>query len=164
MIVDVYGKDMFAPETEGATRVIPINCKGVMGAGIAKRFKELYERDTRYIIDYCRSGSVRPGDIFQYGNEVIFFATKNHWSKPSKITWIKKGIPKLKEIEVASYMIIPPLGCGHGRLDWKVVYPVIREHLSDCSFDVLVYHPEGYVLFSTDDGISWVDNKTVDSR
>ena len=165
MIVDVFGKDMFAKETAGATRVIPTNCVGVMGAGVALGFKQLYGHEYNSYRELCKHNILAPGIPHFHGAHTIFFPTKNHWRNPSKISWIKKGVPKLKEVEVLSYMIIPPLGCGNGGLDWKVVYPIIQEHLSDCLFDVHVYHPEGYVpdpnelKFSTDHGSTWSSTK-----
>jgi hypothetical protein len=39
---------------------------------------------------------------------------------------------------------VPPLGCGNGGLDWKVVEPLIREALAPLSdVEVLLYAPRG---------------------
>ena len=156
MIVDVFGKDMFAPETAGATRIIPVNCKGVMGAGVALMFKQLYEHEYNSYRELCKHNILAPGIPHFHKDFTIFFPTKNHWRRPSRISWIKKGVALLRSMPIQSYMIIPPLGCGNGGLDWKVVYPIIQEHLKDLIFNVHVYHPTGY--FSMED----LDSSIID--
>ena len=162
MIHDVFGGDMFkdAYEDNTATLVVTVNCKGVMGKGVAKTCKELYPYNSQEYINSCKNNPERvwsPGCILQVGN-IIFFATKNHWRNPSRISWIRDGLPFLKKCTVPSYMCIPPLGCGNGGLAWSEVYPLIVQNLHDAKFDVKVYHPKDTtdVVFSRDGtDITW---------
>ena len=63
---------------------------------------------------------------------VINFPTKGHWRSSSKLDDIREGLTSLREV-IADHGIrsiaIPPLGCGHGGLDWRDVRPLIFEAL-----------------------------------
>ena len=122
MITDVFGGDMFSSEYAGATLVVTVNCQGIMGKGVAKTFREKFPRDAEEYIYYAKSNVLDPGRPFQFNHYSIFFPTKNRWQNPSRISWIKQGVPMLKDMVVPSYMCIPPLGCGNGGLNWKEVY------------------------------------------
>jgi O-acetyl-ADP-ribose deacetylase (regulator of RNase III) len=61
---------------------------------------------------------------------LINFPTKRHWRHPSKLEYIQNGlqdlIEQVKRLDIAS-IAVPPLGCGHGGLDWSVVRPIILD-------------------------------------
>ena len=132
-----------------------VNCVGVMGAGLAKQFKDRYPT---YFDDYvykCRRGYIQTGyvDIFRslvkrYPPIIISFPTKRHWKESSKIDYIDSGLAHLKttletlqnnegfeDLSVA----IPPLGCGLGGLRWSEVKDLIYCHLEGSGFIVNVY-------------------------
>lgn len=142
MIVDVFGEDIFHIKDVNAKIIVTVNCVGIMGAGIALQCKKLYPRESAYYFDQCKKKLVKPGEPFEGLYSIIFFPTKNHWRNPSKISWIKKGLPKLLEFDVRTYVAVPPLGCGHGGLNWKRdVYPMIVDALSDSPTEFRIYHP-----------------------
>lgn len=95
--------------------VIPVNCKGVFGAGLAKQFKNTYQDIYETITTFNRFKDLIPGEYLKY-NKFILAATKDHWKNPSKKEWIVDILYTLKFYENAS-IALPPLGCGLGGLD-----------------------------------------------
>lgn len=134
-------------ESKAQTLVNTVNCRGVMGKGVAfefkKRFPEMYE-------DYrknCKQSKVQLGELTFYDNTtpwVINFPTKYHWKSNSKLNDIETGLKELvrnyKDWEITS-LAMPALGCGHGGLDWGDVRPLIEQHLGDLDIDIEVYEP-----------------------
>ena len=135
--------DLFA---SGADALLnPVNCVGVMGAGLAKQFKD---RDALMFSCYreqCSAGGILPGRPSIYlvsSPAVIFFPTKLHWRDPSQLRWVRDGLKDLRGLlpqwELAS-IAVPPLGCGLGGLAWPAVRDLIVEFLGDLSTTVMVY-------------------------
>ena len=57
---------------------------------------------------------------------VLNFPTKKHWRSPSRLEDIARGLDYLREHYEAwgiTSLAVPPLGCGHGQLEWRVVGP-----------------------------------------
>ncbi len=125
-----------------------VNCKGAMGAGIALSFKTRYKSMFEEYKGRCASGSVKPGLPYIYqadnGKIIINFPTKDHWKNPSNLAWIEKGLGILKANYKAwgiTSLAIPPLGCGKGGLDWRIVRTMIVGILSDLDIPIEVYEP-----------------------
>jgi O-acetyl-ADP-ribose deacetylase (regulator of RNase III) len=106
--------------------VIPVNCVGVMGAGLARQFKEKYpELFVRYYNE-CMQGKLKEG-------ECTSIATYIKWKNDSTVEGVRNCIENiLKEVEKhqVSSVAIPAIGCGLGGLDWKDVEPMITETFS----------------------------------
>src|SRR5712691_7105467 len=131
--------DLF--ESSAQTLVNTVNCVGVMGKGVAlefkKRFPDMYADYQRR----CDRGEVRLGRPYLYRTlippHVLNFPTKSDWRAAARLEDIVDGLEYLeahyKEWGITS-MAFPPLGCGHGGLDWSIVGPTLFQHLS--SFDV----------------------------
>lgn len=120
-----------------------VNCVGVMGHGIALRFKEVFPKNFDDYAEACRHGKVRPDRMFVTQTEanrfplfdhgrgpkyIINFPTKRHWRGNSRTEDIKAGLEALTE-EIRERKIrsiaIPPLGCGLGGLPWGEVRHVV---------------------------------------
>jgi len=132
-----------------------VNTEGVMGKGIALQFKRAYPDVFAKYEEDCKRGLVQVGsvhlvDLGALGGGprwVINFPTKRHWRARSRIEDIRAGLSdlalKIKAFGINS-IALPPLGCGHGGLNWKDVYPVIEEALGDLpGVQVLVFPPTG---------------------
>ena len=135
--------DIFKSEAECI--VNPVNCIGVMGKGLALKFKRKYNK---MFIDYvmrCREGQVKTGQPYLYkaeGRLILNFPTKQHWRDPSKLEYIEAGLKyfarNYRTWEITS-IAFPKLGCGCGGLDWeKDVKPLMYKYLGDFE-DITVY-------------------------
>lgn len=125
-----------------------VNTVGVMGKGIALQFKQAYPAMFRAYETACKAGEVKLGKVhvFDMGGLVggprwiINFPTKGHWRAGSRISDIESGlldlVDTIKRLNIHS-IAVPPLGCGHGGLDWKDVRPLVESTLG-CLTDVRV--------------------------
>ncbi len=130
------------------TLVNTVNCKGAMGKGIAELFKKRYPSMFEDYKAKCDKGEVKPGRPYIYklpnGKIVINFPTKDHWKNPSQLIWIQNGLDYIKkhykEWGITS-IAIPPLGCGHGGLNWETVSSMIIGTLADVDIPVDIFCP-----------------------
>jgi uncharacterized protein YwgA/O-acetyl-ADP-ribose deacetylase (regulator of RNase III) len=138
--------DIFASNAQ--TLVNTVNTVGVMGKGIAllfkRRFPEMYEDYVRR----CAAGQVRLGEPYLYkpmfGPWVVNFPTKDHWRSVSKLSDIVAGLDYLKRHYRAwgiTSLAVPPLGCGNGQLEWRVVGPTLYRHLLELDIPIELYGP-----------------------
>lgn len=131
-----------------------VNCVGVMGRGIALQFKKSYPENFKMYQIACKRREVVPGKMFIFKNPslvaprfIINFPTKRHWRYASRIDDIENGLKDLvftiKKLKIKS-IIIPPLGCGLGGLDWNIVKTRIESALSQLpDVNVIIYEPSG---------------------
>lgn len=124
-------------ETEVDAMVNTVNCVGVMGKGIALQFKQAFPDNFKAYQTACRAGDVVPGRMFVHANGnlvnpryIINFPTKRHWRGQSRLEDIHSGlkalIAEVQRLGIRS-IAVPPLGCGLGGLDWRVVRPMIEQ-------------------------------------
>lgn len=140
--------DMFTSEFELLT--ISVNTVGVMGKGLASRFKYMYPMVYVVYERLCKEGKLKLGKPFIYdapelGRKFLLFPTKGHWREKSKIEKIKEGLEwflgNYKRYEVKS-AAFPALGCGLGGLKWEEVGPLMVEVLSKTDIPIEIYLPE----------------------
>jgi len=140
-------------KSKAQTLVVPVNTVGVMGAGLAWQFAKAYPKivprykwrcDVRYPDD--RDFDFRAGKIWlcrlQPDRWIICFATKSHWSMPSKLEWIEAGLQDFAlyyKIRGITSVAFPKLGCGLGGLDWNDVKPVMEDYLMPLDLNVQIY-------------------------
>ncbi len=133
----------------------PVNCVGVMGAGIAlgvkKRFPEVY-RDYKA---WCERGHMVIGKVVFHPvntsnhdsrSYVASFPTKHHWKEASKLFDIEHGLDNFVKLyndmftkmgypsKYPTTVVFPALGCGCGGLDWTDVKQLMFEKLSPENF------------------------------
>jgi len=130
-----------------------VNTVGVMGKGIALMFKEAFPANYKEYAAACERGGVRIGEMFVTEHPAILgpprwiinFPTKRHWRGKARIDWIQFGLDDLRRVILEKNIrsiAMPPLGCGNGGLDWKVVRPVIERGLADLQdVEITVYEP-----------------------
>ena len=129
-----------------------VNLDGVMGKGIALKFKKLYpEMFTKYQ-KFCENKMLEMGKLWLYKSEkkwILNFPTKIHWRNPSKIEYIEIGLQKFvamyKEKNITS-IAFPKLGCGNGGLKWEDVKPLMDYYLKNLPIEIYIYEDE----FKTD--------------
>lgn len=131
-----------------------VNCVGYMGKGVALQFKKAFPENFKAYEQACKKKQVKPGRMFVFETGsmlnpkyIINFPTKRHWRGKSRLEDIASGLKALvKEIRERNIrsVAVPPLGCGQGGLDWKVVRPMIEEALSELQgVRVLLFEPMG---------------------
>lgn len=132
-----------------------VNTQGVMGKGIALQFKRAFPKMNAAYEDACKAGEVQLGKmhVVDLGGLVggprwiINFPTKGHWRARSRLGDIESGLKDLtntvRRLGIRS-IAVPPLGCGHGGLDWRQVRPLIEAAFADLpDVRVLLFQPTG---------------------
>jgi O-acetyl-ADP-ribose deacetylase (regulator of RNase III)/uncharacterized protein YwgA len=140
--------DMFSSDAQ--TLVNTVNCVGVMGKGVALAFKERFPEMYKEYVRLCDAHRVHLGEPYLYkqlaGPWILNFPTKDHWRSVSKLSDIVAGLEYLerhyREWGIMS-LAVPPLGCGQGGLEWRVVGPTLYRHLNRLSIPVELYAPHG---------------------
>lgn len=142
-------------ESLGEAIVNTVNCVGVMGKGVALEFKRRWPENYRAYKRVCDTGALRPGKIFVFENQDMFdpqgrrflvnFPTKDHWREGARMEFIDHGLDDfvswMQRLRIRS-VVMPPLGCGNGGLDWRKVREVIQEKLSQLTeTDIIVFEP-----------------------
>lgn len=144
--------DIFKSESEAI--INPVNCVGVMGKGLALEFKNRYPDNFKDYEVACKTGKLELGKMFVHENRsnfnsnhklIINFPTKRHWRDKSELSYIENGLNDLvkvvKEHDIKS-VAIPPIGCGLGGLDWKIVKPMIERAFSSLpEVKLKIYEP-----------------------
>ena len=137
-------------QSTAQTLINTVNCVGVMGKGIALEFKNRFPEMYEDYLDRCKRGEVKAGLPFIYRSllppQIINFPTKDHWKSVSKVSDIERGLKYLlahyEEWGVQS-LALPPLGCGNGQLEWRVVGPLIYRYAKQMDVPVEMYAPYG---------------------
>jgi len=137
-------------KSNAQTLINTVNCVGVMGKGIALEFKNRFPDMYEDYVQRCQRGEVKPGIPYLYKTlfppQIINFPTKDHWKSISKVSDIERGLQHLaehyQEWGITS-LAIPPLGCGNGQLEWRVVGPLIYRFVQGIGIPVEVYAPYG---------------------
>ena len=107
----------------------------VMGAGIAKEANARYHL-SGILAEKLRMSGNHVYDLGVYDNKhILSFPTKNHWRDPSDIELIEQSCLELVALANANNwteVLLPPVGCGCGGLNFQTqVAPVLEEILDD---------------------------------
>lgn len=141
--ITFHGGDLFTANADAL--VNPVNCVGVMGAGLAKQFKDRDPAMFTFYREQCARGLLQPGRPVLYDQPkpaVILFPTKQHWRRPSQLEWIDQGLGALRELLPVwglATVAVPPLGAGLGGLAWPEVRDLIVRHLGGLPILIHVY-------------------------
>jgi O-acetyl-ADP-ribose deacetylase (regulator of RNase III) len=129
-----------------------VNTVGVMGKGIALQFRKAFPDNYKAYEKACAAGQVVPGRMFIFDRQslqnpryIINFPTKRHWRGRSRIEDIDTGLAALVEdvrrLGIQS-IALPPLGCGHGGLNWSDVRPRIEHAFAELTeVRVVIFAP-----------------------
>jgi O-acetyl-ADP-ribose deacetylase (regulator of RNase III)/uncharacterized protein YwgA len=146
--VKVRVGDIF--ESHAQTLVNTVNCVGIMGKGVALEFKNRFPQMFQDYVRACERGEIQLGKPYLYKRTIepwiLNFPTKDHWRGVSRLSDIIAGLNFItqhyKQWGVTS-LAVPPLGCGQGQLEWRVVGPTLFRHLSALEIPVELYAPHG---------------------
>lgn len=119
-----------------------VNCRGVMGAGIARQFRATFGEDyyNKYFLD-CQMGVLEPGKVTTYETKlnhldvtVFNLASQKVPGANAKYPWLFSSLYRAavfadtpNRIKTYAWTIaIPEIGCGIGGLEWRKVKRVIN--------------------------------------
>lgn len=147
-MVKVIVGDLFTSKAQ--TLVNTVNCVGIMGKGIALQFKNHFPEMFRDYEERCKRKEVRLGLPYLYATmlppHVLNFPTKDHWRSVTNLAALERGLEYLlahyREWGITS-IAVPPLGCGEGQLEWRVVGSTLYRYLSRMDIPVELYAPYG---------------------
>jgi len=147
-MIKVLEGDLF--QSKAQTLVNTVNCVGIMGKGVALEFKNRFPDMFKDYADRCKRGEVKLGKPYLYKSLfvpwILNFPTKDHWRSVTNLQDIIHGLEYLlkhyKEWGITS-IAIPPLGCGHGQLEWRIVGPTLYSYLRKMDVPVELYAPYG---------------------
>jgi O-acetyl-ADP-ribose deacetylase (regulator of RNase III)/uncharacterized protein YwgA len=148
-MIDVIVGDVLASKAQ--TIVNTVNCVGIMGKGIALEFKRHFPAMFKDYQKRCTRDEVKLGQPYLFKSLtndpwIINFPTKDHWRSVAKLDDIMKGMRYLlehyKEWGITS-LAVPPLGCGQGQLEWKIIGPTLYRYLKQFDIPVELYAPYG---------------------
>ncbi len=147
-MVTVKVGDMF--QSQAQTWVNTVNCVGVMGKGVALEFKRRFPDMYKDYFQRCKAGQVKLGRPYLYKRVVppwiLNFPTKDDWRSVARLDHIVEGLRYLeahyRDWGIES-LAVPPLGCGQGQLEWRVVGPTLYRHLKRLDIPVELYAPFG---------------------
>ena len=140
-------------ESEAQTLVNTVNTVGVMGAGLAKQFKEIFPHMFSDYKNLCDLKKLQVGRLHLYKTPnkwLINFPTKTRWQDSSKKEYIEQGLSTFaNHYDDEDYRItsvaFPQLGTGLGGLDWDlIVQPLMEWKLKKLPIDIYVYVKSGW--------------------
>ena len=149
-MITVVSGDIFTCGADAITNTI--NCRGAMGAGIAKEFKKRYPDMYNEYVTLCKKGKIRVGEVWVWLESVtsnpkyiVNFPTKDDWKNPSQLIWIKAGLANLKShviMKEITSLALPALGCNLGGLDFADVRKLVEETFGDAAISVTLFEPK----------------------
>lgn len=147
-MIKVTVGDLFGSQAQ--TLVNTVNCVGVMGKGVALGFKERFPEMYADYVERCKAGQIGLGRPYLFRRLVppwiLNFPTKEHWRSVSRLQDIIDGLCYLeahyKEWGITS-LAVPPLGCGQGQLEWRVVGRTLYRYLRRLDIPVELFAPHG---------------------
>jgi O-acetyl-ADP-ribose deacetylase (regulator of RNase III)/uncharacterized protein YwgA len=147
-MVKVQIGNMF--ESKAQTLVNTVNCEGVMGKGVALEFKKRFPDMYSDYVARCEHGEVKLGQPYVYKSLshpwILNFPTKDRWRMVTKLDDIVRGLEYLLvhyERWGIESLAVPPLGCGQGQLEWRVVGRTLYHYLTRMRIPVELYAPYG---------------------
>ena len=124
------------------------NCQGVMGAGIAVRFKKDYPEMFNEYRRLCKSKprQFNLGDAFlwkEQGKPFVFnLGTQESPGRHATYQAVEKSLVSMisqAEVEGITSISIPRIGSGYGGLKWEKVREIIEKVFEKWSGNLFVY-------------------------
>lgn len=135
MLKEITG-DLFESDADALAH--GVNCHGLMGAGIAKPFRDKFPLMYEEYALMCDKETLQPGGCFSYyvgsGRWIYNIASQDAPGPDARIRWLSTGLRDAL-IHARRYGVkeiaLPQIGCGIGGLDYKTDALPIFERLAD---------------------------------
>lgn len=129
MPIEYRSGDLFTSDAEVLAH--GCNCQGVMGAGIAKEFKDRYPGMFKEYNLACKGRTFEPGSYMVYeatsSKTILNLATQDYPGRNARLDLIEKSLTKALEAHPELKSIaMPRIGCGIGGLAWEEVERVLK--------------------------------------
>jgi hypothetical protein len=138
MNITFENKDLFTVP-QGYYLAHCISADFALGAGIAKKFDEVYNMRFKLFRDY--DGYEYDGGDALLVDNVFNLVTKSKCYHKPMYASLKEALEVMKrimELSAITKLAIPKLGCGLDKLDWFEVYDIICEVFEDTDVEILV--------------------------
>ena len=149
MTVEYVSGDIFTNRNNAEALAHGCNCKGAMGAGIAKGFRERYPEMYEVYRRRCKAEprDFNLGDSFLWKDndkpDVFNLGTQEHyWRCRASYDAIEKALEKMKNQanqEGIKSVAMPRIGAGYGGLSWKKVRLIVERIFNDWPGTLYVY-------------------------
>lgn len=113
-----------------------VNCRGVMGSGIAKTVRERFPLTYEAYKKVCMAENLRPGEvygIYEHQKVILNIASQNEPGPDARYDWAFDGLlAAAKRVQTSKWtnkpkkIAIPEIGCGIGGLQWPEMADLIR--------------------------------------
>lgn len=146
-----------------------VNCKGVMGAGLAKQIKQKYptvfafykarcDEDARArkisgisksgllgLAQVCYKENYRVGEVKDKQMIVNLFAQDGYgrdrqYTDYDALRVCLKNLSRLLSSRATTIAVPYQMGCGLGGGDWNIVLPIVEEELASYTIEVWKYN------------------------
>jgi len=124
-----------------------VNCKGVMGSGLAKQIRNKYPEvfnEYKYILNTCGSQLGHCQMVLcSDGKSVANLFAQDGYGTDRRYTdydYLKQSLQQLLIVAKENNLTIAipyNLGCGLAGGDWNIVYKIIKDVFED--YDVTIY-------------------------
>lgn len=125
-----------------------VNCKGVMGSGIAVTVRENFPKNYEWYRETCKRGALKPGMVLPFtenGKTIMNIASQFETGADARMDWLEEGI--IKSILFAMNngrpgLAIPRIGAGIGGLVWEEVdamLQVVMDGLDNFNLEIWEY-------------------------
>lgn len=111
--------------------VIPVNTKGIMGAGLAKAIWPYLSLEEQQHYRLLCEEAVGGDASFGLTDRWIYAFTKELWWEGTRLDWVENVLQRLILMGTREKkLLLCKLGCGLGGLDWnKKVKPLYDHYL-----------------------------------
>jgi O-acetyl-ADP-ribose deacetylase (regulator of RNase III) len=141
MTIEYVSGDLFANRYNAEALSHGCNCKGAMGAGVAKGFRERYPEMYEEYRKRCKADprEFNRGDSFLWKADdkpsVFNLGTQeDYWHNRASYEAIEQSLETMKhqaDEEGILSIAMPRIGAGYGGLSWKKVRPIIEQVFKD---------------------------------
>lgn len=149
MTIQYVSGDIFTNRYNAEALAHGCNCKGAMGAGVAKSFREHYPEMYQEYRRRCKSepSQFNLGDSFLWkenGKPWVFNlgTQEDYWHRRATYDAIEKSLETMKhqaDKEGISSIAMPRIGAGYGGLSWKKIRPIVERVFNDWPGTLYVY-------------------------